>query len=137
MGRFCILCGRTRPNEAFGGKGRRARTCSKCRAMPREKQDALLQEREIRRYLEQSRISEKNLSRLRTLARSNNTRIAELAAVVLEVASVAPYRRRRIGTLARERRDVLKRMEEAGLIWSSVCCELDADPDVPDSRSAP
>jgi hypothetical protein len=104
--------------------------------MPREKQDALLHEREIRGFLEQSRISEKNLPRLRTLARSKNARIAELAAVVLEAASVAPYRRRRIGTLARERRDVLKRMEEAGLIWRIVCPEFDAEEACPDSQSA-
>lgn len=131
MGRFCVLCERTRPNEAFGGKGRRARICRACRAIPREKQDALLHEREIRGLLEQSRISEKNLARLRTLARSKNARIAALAAVVLEVALVAPYRRSRIGMLARERLGVLKRMEEAGLILPRPVC-ADTDPHLVD-----
>jgi hypothetical protein len=84
--------------------------------MPREKRDALMREREILGFLEQSHISPKNLVRLRTLGRSENTRIADLAHLVLDVGAATPYRRRRIRTLARERRDVLKRMEEAGLV---------------------
>jgi len=48
--------------------------------------------------------------------RARCTRIAHLAHVVLDVGAATPYRRRRIRTLARERRDILKRMEEVGLI---------------------
>ncbi len=128
MGRFCILCESIRPNEAFGGKGERARICRKCRRMPREKQDALKHEREIHGFLEQSHISKENVARLRALASSRNTRIANLAAVVLEVAIVTPYRRRRISTLARQSRDVLTRMEQAGLIHPLPEWE-EADPD--------
>jgi len=40
--------------------------------MPREKRDALLREREILGFLEQSHISPKNLARLRALRRSEN-----------------------------------------------------------------
>jgi hypothetical protein len=106
-----------RPNEFFGGKGERARICRKCRRLPRETREALLQEREIVGFLErQSHISERNLSRLRTLARSGDARIADLARIVSEVARVAPYRRHRMRTLARERRELLTRMGEAGLI---------------------
>jgi hypothetical protein len=116
LGRFCILCSRIRPNEAFGGKGERARICRNCRRMPREKRDALLREREIPGFLEQSHISPKNLARLRALGRSENTRTANLAHLVLDVGAATPYRRRRIRSLTRERRDILKRMEEVGLI---------------------
>jgi sugar phosphate isomerase/epimerase len=116
-----------RPNEAFGGKGRRARICRKCRRMPREKQDALLREREILGFLEQSHISAKNLGRLRTLARSDNYRIVDLAVLVLDVGVATPYRRRRIRILAREHRDILKRMEAAGLIMPLPTPE-DTDP---------
>jgi sugar phosphate isomerase/epimerase len=84
--------------------------------MPREKRDALMREREILGFLEQSHISPRNLERLRALARSQNTRIADLAHLVLDVGAATPHRRRRIRILARERRDILKRMEEAGLI---------------------
>ena len=75
-----------------------------------------MREREILGFLEQSHISPKNLERLRALGRSQNTRIADLAHLVLDVGAATPYRRRRIRILARERRDILKRMEEAGLI---------------------
>ena len=73
-------------------------------------------EYEIFGFLDQSRISEKNTARLRSLAQSRHTRIAELAAVVLDVALAAPFRRRRTRNLARARPDVLRRMEAAGLI---------------------
>jgi hypothetical protein len=75
-----------------------------------------MREREILGFLEQSHISPKNLERLRVLGRSQNTRMADLAHLVLDVGAATPYRRRRIRILARERRDILKRMEEAGLI---------------------
>ena len=114
MGRFCILCSCIRPNEAFGGKGERARICRKCRRMPREKRDAVLHEREILGFLDQSHISPRNLARLRVLGRSENTRIANLAHLVLDVGAATPYRRRRIRILALERRDILKQMEEVG-----------------------
>jgi sugar phosphate isomerase/epimerase len=116
LGRFCILCEHIRPNEAFGGKGRRARICRKCRRLPREQQDRLLHEREILGFLGQSHISHKNVARLRALAGSANAHIAGLATLVRDVATVAPHRRRRIRTLARQRRDLLKRMEVARLI---------------------
>ncbi len=109
MGRFCILCESIRPNEAFGGKGERARICRKCRRMPREKQDALKQEREIHGFVEQSHISKKNVARLRALASSSTTQVAYLATLVLEVPIVTPYRRRRIRTLARRPRRLTAR----------------------------
>jgi hypothetical protein len=106
-----------RSNEAFGGKGERARICRKCRRPPRERRETLLQERQIVVFFErQSHISERNLARLRTLARSGNARIASLARIVLEVGLVAPYRRHRMRTLARERCELLTAMAEAGLI---------------------
>jgi hypothetical protein len=116
MGRFCILCACVRPNEAFGGKGERARICRWCRRLPRTKRDALQCGQEIVSILEQSHVSDKNLARLRALASAPDAFIANLAAVVLDVSVVTPYRRRRFRILARQRRDLLKRMEESGLI---------------------
>jgi hypothetical protein len=101
--------------------------------MPREKRDAVLHEREILGFLEQSHISTKNLVRLRVLGRFENTRIAELARLVLDVGAATPYRRRRIRILARERRDVLNRIEEAGLIMPLTPRE-DLDPNDIDSN---
>ena len=84
--------------------------------MPKAKRDAVEQEEEIFGYLKQSHISEKNIGRLRTLAASSSPHIAELAAIVIEVAKVKPYKKRRLKILARERRDLLHALERTGLI---------------------
>ena len=74
------------------------------------------QEDEIFGFLKQSHISEKNIARLKVLVSSENPRIAELANIVLEVAMVKPYKNRRLKVLARERKDLLRKLDETGLI---------------------
>jgi len=73
-------------------------------------------EHEIFGYLKQSHISDKNVKRLKQLVDSESDKIAKLANIVLEVANVKPYKKRRLKVLARERRDLLQKMEETGLI---------------------
>jgi len=73
-------------------------------------------EQEIFGYLKQSHISDKNVKRLKLLVNSESDKIAELANIVLEVANVKPYKKRRLKVLARERRDLLEKLEETGLI---------------------
>jgi len=84
--------------------------------MPKSNRDAIEQEEEIFNYLKQSHISAKNTARLRQLAASPDPRIAELAATVIEVAEVKPFKKRRLQVLARERRDLLDALERTGLI---------------------
>ncbi len=86
--------------------------------MPREKREAIEHEDEVFGYLKQSRISEKNVKRLQTLASSDDPRIVELANIVLEVARVKAYKKRSLKVLARERRDLLEKLEETGLIYA-------------------
>ena len=116
MGHYCRICGRVRPNEKFSGKGHRIHVCKECSRMPKEKREIIEQEIEIYNYLKQSHISKKNIARLKTLASTNNSRISELAQIVLEVAEIKPYKKRRLKVLARERRDLLYKLEETGLI---------------------
>jgi len=73
-------------------------------------------EHEIFGYLKQSHISNKNVKRLKKLVDSESDQIAKLANIVLEVADVKPHKRRRLKVLARERRDLLHKLEETGLI---------------------
>jgi hypothetical protein len=84
--------------------------------MPREERDAVVQEDEIYGFLTQSHISAKNASRLKTLSSSANPKIAELASIVLEVVQVTPHKKRRLKVLAKERKDLLWKLEETGLI---------------------
>ena len=115
-GHYCRICGRTRPNEKFSGKGQRIHIGKDCARMPKEKREAIEQQDEIFGFLKQSHISDKNVYRLKTLSASPNPRIAELAGIVLEVALVKPYKKRRLKVLARERRDLLAKLDETGLV---------------------
>ena len=86
--------------------------------MPKEEREAIEQEDEIFGFLRQSHISDKNISRLEKLYGFSNPRISELAGIVLEVAKVKPYKKRRLKVLARERRDLLIKLDETGLIFA-------------------
>ncbi len=118
MGHYFRLCGRILANERFSGKGHLTHTCKECARMPKEQREAIEQEEEIFGYLHRSHISEKNVQRLEALGASGNRRIVELAHTILEVARVKPYKKRRLRVLARERKDLLQKSEETGLIWA-------------------
>jgi hypothetical protein len=80
--------------------------------------DEIDQTEEIFSFMQQSHISEKNVARLTVLAESENKKVAKLAGIVLEVAKVKPYKKRRLKVLARERRDLLEKLDETGLIFA-------------------
>jgi len=75
-------------------------------------------EQEIYQFLRQSALHEKAITRLKYLSRSRNNRIAELAAVVLQVAARAPYKKGRLQTLANEHPDLLQKLRTLGLIMT-------------------
>jgi len=118
MGHYCRICGRIRPNEKFSGKGHRIHVCKECARIPKEERQAVELQEEIFGFLKQSRISEKNVVRLRELAAADDVQTAELASIVIEVARVKPYKKRRLKVLARERRDLLDALERTGLIFA-------------------
>jgi len=57
-----------------------------------------------------------SMSRLEQLAKSEEPRLARLSAIVLEVAQVTPYKRRRLKILARNHRDLLRKLGKTGLL---------------------
>ena len=113
---YCRICHCLRPNEAFSGKGHQIHICKRCARLPKEEREKILFEDEIFKFLKQSHISEQNVSRLRTLAASPYERIAGLAEIVLEVAEIKPYKKKRLKELAGKRRDLLQKLEDTGLI---------------------
>lgn len=116
MGHWCKICDSVLPNEKFSGKGHRNHICKNCARLPKEELTAIMEKDEIFGYLKQSNISKKNMARLNRLSASSNKRVAELARIVLEVGQVKPHKRRRLKYLAREHKDLLKKLEETGLI---------------------
>ena len=117
-GHYCRICGKTRPNEKFSGKGHRNHICKECARKPKSEINEIDQTEEIFSFMQQSHISKKNVDRLTVLAESENKKISELAGIVLEVARVKPYNKRRLKVLARERRDLLEKLDETGLIFA-------------------
>jgi hypothetical protein len=95
MGHYCRICGRSRPNEQFSGRGHRTHICKKCQQLPREKRDHIDHCNELFGFLGQSVISAKNIARLTTLAGKQDREVAELASLILEIARVLPGKRNR------------------------------------------
>lgn len=111
MGHYCRICGRVRANEAFSAKGHQRHVCRHCWSLAAE----FNADEEVRNLLTQSHISAKNIARLRQITASANSKRAEWAAVILEVALVTPYRRRRLKRLARQHRGLLAKLVRCGL----------------------
>ncbi|MCR4292434.1 MAG: hypothetical protein NUV76_06115 [Candidatus Kuenenia sp.] len=118
MGHSCRICGKTKSNESFSGKGHKKHICKKCSQRPKNEIGAISQREEICKFLEQSYISEKNISRLEILARAENVKISELASLVLEVAKVKPNKKRRLEFIAQNNRELLEKLEASGLLFS-------------------
>ncbi len=117
IGHYCRICGRYRANEKFSGKGHKIHVCKDCARLPVEERLAIEQEDEITGFLKQSNISQPNLVRLKTLAASPNSEIAQLGRLVLEIARTHTQKKGRLPFLARERKDLLAQLEETGLIF--------------------
>lgn len=115
-GHYCGICGSIKPNEAFNGKGHRNHICKECSRLPKNEIEAIEQKEEIFNFLNQSHISKKNISRLHSLVESPDEEVANLAGIVLDVAMVKPYKKKRLKFLARQHRDLLERLYETGLI---------------------
>ena len=72
MGHYCWVCGRTRANEKFSGKGHARHICKDCQRLPREERDRVQALRDIDAFMDQRNISAKNVARLKTLCRSSS-----------------------------------------------------------------
>jgi hypothetical protein len=68
--------------------------------------------------MRQSHISGKNVVRLEQMVKSENPHVATLAAIVLRVARVKPYRTRRLKFLAHRHPELLRELEDTGLVLS-------------------
>jgi hypothetical protein len=116
MGHYCRICGRERANEQFSGKGYKIHVCKRCQARPKSERKAIEDQDDIFGFMHQSHISERNVARLEQMVKSENPQVASLAAIVLEVARVKPYKTRRRKFLAHNHPELLRKLEETGLV---------------------
>jgi hypothetical protein len=92
MAHYCRICGRDRPNEQFSGKGHNIHVCKRCKIRPKSERQAIEDQGDIFGFLQQSHISERNVARLEQMVKADNLQVANLAAIVLDVARVKPYK---------------------------------------------
>jgi ribosome-binding protein aMBF1 (putative translation factor) len=116
MGHYCRICGRERPNEQFSGKGHKIHVCKGCKARPKSERQAIEDKHDIFAFLEQSHISEKNVAQLERMAKSDSPPVANLAAIVLDVARVKPHKTRRLKFLAQKHPELPGKLRDTGLI---------------------
>ena len=116
MGHYCRICGCERPNEQFSGKGHTIHVCKRCQARPKSERLTIEDKDDIFGFLQQSHISERNVARLERMTKSDNPQVASLAAIVLDVARVKPYKTRRLKFLAQKHPELLGKLRDTGLI---------------------
>lgn len=119
MGRTCLICFRERPNERFGVRGYGASVCKECRKLPKSEQKRILAENEIVGFLDQKNISAKNIKRLEVLASIEDPRCQSLRRLILEIAHVAPGKRKRWQILRSQYQQIYGRSVDALLIDES------------------
>ncbi len=95
MGHYCWVCGCSRPNEKFSGKGHRNHVCRDCRRLPKERIERIGLEDELFGFVMQSHISDKNLKRLKLLTEYPDAEIRKMAELLIRVGAIAPYKRKR------------------------------------------
>jgi hypothetical protein len=120
MGHYCRICRRERPNERFSGRGHRIHVCKRCNAKPKSERQFIEDTDEIFGFMRQSHISERNVARLEQMTKSENPQVASLAAIVLKVARAKPYKTRRLKFLARMHPELLRNLEDTGLVHALI-----------------
>ena len=137
MPHFCRICKRSLSNESFSGKGHRIHVCRECTRLPRLERLAIEAEEEIAGFLLQSRISQKNLNRLRQLSEFPVPRVASLAELFLELAAATPFKRKRFSILRAKHPKLLASLLCSGIdlpeyALGSVQSEYDCVPNIHD-----
>ena len=117
MAHFCYYCGESKPNEAFSGKGHRRHLCRACHSIPAaEREESELWGR-LHDLMDQSNISKKNIVWLKSLLEHSNQSIRAHSQLILHVAEVAPFRKKRYQRIADSSEELLQLCVDAGLLY--------------------
>ncbi len=121
MGRYCRICGHSRPNENFSGHGHKIGICNKCKRLGKKK----IQEIEDSEFIydvfyEQSNISKGNIQRLRQIGENATGKDAEIAMTIAEVAKYYPAKKKRFGKLYHNKKPLFDKLVELGFIHDFI-----------------
>jgi len=114
-GHYCWQCGRIRPSEAFSGRGHHRHLCKQCSRRPRAERERIRAEVDLFGFLHQKNVSAKNIARLQSLCEFDDPDVRQLARTVLEVATVAPRKRKRAGHLRSRHPDLYSELVRLGV----------------------
>ena len=123
MGHYCRICGRERANEKFSGKGHRLHVCKDCQKLPLAEREKIEIEGEVAGFIQQSRISQKNLKRLAELSGHADAGIRHLAGLVRRVASISEGKRKRWGKVLALDPALYRECLDESLVDHPVDCE--------------
>lgn len=129
MGHYCWMCGGVRPNEAFFGSGHRRHLCRQCKKIPFKERELIQLRVNLFDLLEQKAISKKNIAWLKKLTASSEEDIANLAGLLLEVALIRPYRKKRHGFLYHNHRALYEKLVAAELLDDWIDYDTESEPD--------
>lgn len=126
MGRYCFICRRERPNEAFSGRGHSIGICKKCGGLPKAERQRIQDEEFLNHALEQRNISPKNVECFKEMRLRYSDELGEKAAAMDELGLVHPRKKKRYGFLYYNKRELYDRMVRLCLIEEWVPEDLEA-----------
>jgi hypothetical protein len=118
-GHFCHYCGESKPNESFSGKGHRRHLCRECQSIPVAEREEMEILGRLFDLMEQSHISKKNVTWLQSLQLHQNELVRKEVELILHIAEVAPYRKKRYKRIQLFSTNLLRDCIEAGLLYST------------------
>jgi hypothetical protein len=126
MGKYCFICHRERPHEAFSGRGHGIGICKKCGGLPKSERQRIQDEEFLYNALEQKNISKKNVESFKEMCLRYSDELGEKAALMVELGAVHPRKKKRDGFLYHNKRELYDRMVHFYLIEEWVTEDFEA-----------
>jgi hypothetical protein len=119
MGHYCRICGATKSNESFSGKGHKYHVCKECAHAPNvniDREEIIDEEFVYSVMFRQKNISEGNIHRLGLIATKYEGRLSALSKAIIEIGKIHPRRKNRIAFLYSKHRSLFDKLIKLGLI---------------------
>jgi hypothetical protein len=115
-GYYCRVCKVRKLRDEFPGMADKGRVCKACATVSTGERLGIRHEEEIYHFLRQAGLTKKTQERLDYLTQSKNPKTQELAKLMLQVAEMAPYKKGRLKILSELAPDLLKKLQELGMV---------------------
>jgi hypothetical protein len=117
-GYYCRVCKVRKLRDEFPGMADKGRVCKACATVSTGERLGIRHEEEIYHFLRQANFNQQTRERLEYLAQSKNKKTRDLAGLMLQVAQIAPYKKGRLKILAELAPDLLRKLQDLGLVAS-------------------